>query len=62
MIADHLKRSIEEGAVPPPALAMAELGMEGDPPRPHSPGGWLAHLKEGLGGLRADYGPGSVSP
>ncbi|MFE3116283.1 contact-dependent growth inhibition system immunity protein [Streptomyces niveus] len=39
------------------ALAMAELGMEVDPPQPYSPSGWLAHLADGLGGFKADYGP-----
>lgn len=39
------------------ALAMAELGMEVDPPQPYSPSGWLAHLADCLGGFRADYGP-----
>ncbi|GGQ61573.1 hypothetical protein GCM10010216_24250 [Streptomyces flaveolus] len=113
MIADHLKRSIEEGVVPPPAvprthwewharfpdhdaavrdytattnpqlvarltgelhellalaleesdyaLAMAELGMETDPPSPYTPSGWLAHLADGLGGSKADYGPGPAA-
>ncbi|MFE5259234.1 contact-dependent growth inhibition system immunity protein [Streptomyces coelicoflavus] len=44
------------------ALATAELGMEVDPPRSYSPSGWLAHLSEGLGGFKADYGPGSATP
>ncbi|SCF95996.1 hypothetical protein GA0115255_1130210, partial [Streptomyces sp. Ncost-T6T-2b] len=37
-------------------LAMAELGMEVDPPQPYSPSGWLAHLADGLSGFKADYG------
>ncbi|MFI7893481.1 contact-dependent growth inhibition system immunity protein [Streptomyces sp. CACIS-1.16CA] len=40
------------------ALAVADLGMEVDPPRLYSRSGWLAHLAEGLGGFKADYGPG----
>ncbi|MFH9741224.1 contact-dependent growth inhibition system immunity protein [Streptomyces roseolus] len=129
VIADHLKRSIEEGVVPPPAvpgtrwewharfpelgqflggwfsqdmpdefpdhdaavrdyiattapqllarltgelhelraldldesacaLAVAELGMEVEPPRPYSLKGWLAHLADALNGFQADYGTG----
>lgn len=38
--------------------AMAELGMEVDPPQPYSPSGWLAHLADGLSGFKADYGTG----
>ncbi|MEU8561806.1 contact-dependent growth inhibition system immunity protein [Streptomyces cyaneofuscatus] len=43
------------------ALAMAELGMEVDPPHPYSPSGWLAHLADILGGFKADYGPGPTA-
>ncbi|MFC9619677.1 contact-dependent growth inhibition system immunity protein [Streptomyces sp. NPDC056930] len=39
------------------ALAVAELGMEVDPPAPYSPSGWLAKVADGLGGFRAEYGP-----
>ncbi|MFF6995197.1 contact-dependent growth inhibition system immunity protein [Streptomyces sp. NPDC008313] len=39
------------------ALAVAELGMEVDPPAPYSPSGWLAHLAARISGPRADYGP-----
>ncbi|MET9362655.1 contact-dependent growth inhibition system immunity protein [Streptomyces sp. NPDC006632] len=40
------------------ALALAELGMEVDPPAPYSPSGWLARVAERLGDgrFRADYG------
>ncbi|MEU2841408.1 contact-dependent growth inhibition system immunity protein [Streptomyces sp. NPDC007076] len=43
------------------ALAVAELGMEVDPPQPYSPSGWLAHLADTLGGFKADYGPGPAA-
>ncbi|MER7176540.1 contact-dependent growth inhibition system immunity protein [Streptomyces mesophilus] len=39
------------------ALAVAELGMEVDPPQPYSPSGWLALVAQQLGEPRADYGP-----
>ncbi|WP_156722305.1 contact-dependent growth inhibition system immunity protein [Streptomyces apocyni] len=39
------------------ALAMAELGMEVDPPAPYAPSAWLALLAERLAVPRADYGP-----
>ncbi|WP_199550631.1 contact-dependent growth inhibition system immunity protein [Streptomyces sp. N35] len=39
------------------ALAVAELGMEVDPPQPYGPGGWLAWVAQQLGEPRADYGP-----
>ncbi|MFE2508151.1 contact-dependent growth inhibition system immunity protein [Streptomyces naganishii] len=39
------------------ALALAELGMEVDPPAPFSPSGWLALVARRLGGPRPDYGP-----
>ncbi|MER6975744.1 contact-dependent growth inhibition system immunity protein [Streptomyces carpinensis] len=38
------------------ALAVAELGMEVDPPAPYSPGGWLAVAAGRLAAPRADYG------
>ncbi|GAB2972665.1 hypothetical protein GCM10023080_040990 [Streptomyces pseudoechinosporeus] len=38
------------------ALAVAELGMEVDPPAPYAPSGWLALVADRLGGPRADYG------
>ena len=41
------------------ALAVAELGMEVDPPAPHSPSGWLALVADRLTAPRADYGPPS---
>lgn len=43
------------------AVAVAELGMEVDPPEPYSPSGWLALAADRLGGFPADYGP-SGSP
>lgn len=39
------------------ALAVAELGMEVDPPAPYSPSGWLAVIAERFRGPRAEYGP-----
>lgn len=39
------------------ALAVAELGMEVDPPAPCSPSGWLAHLAHRLAQPGAEYGP-----
>ncbi|MBV7698202.1 contact-dependent growth inhibition system immunity protein [Streptomyces sp. TRM70350] len=39
------------------ALAVAELGMEVDPPAPYAPSGWLARVAERLAAPRADYGP-----
>ncbi|KOU76042.1 hypothetical protein ADK57_05740 [Streptomyces sp. MMG1533] len=39
------------------ALAVAELGMEVDPPAPYSPGGWLALVADRLSAPRAEYGP-----
>ncbi|GCB45606.1 contact-dependent growth inhibition system immunity protein [Streptomyces sp. NL15-2K] len=39
------------------ALAVAELGMEVDPPAPYSPGGWLALVADRLSGPRAEYVP-----
>ncbi|MGP4088768.1 contact-dependent growth inhibition system immunity protein [Streptomyces sp. KR55] len=44
------------------ALAVAELGMEVDPPTPYSPSGWLATVAERLGTPRPDYGPGAAPP
>ncbi|MEU3783674.1 contact-dependent growth inhibition system immunity protein [Streptomyces sp900129855] len=41
------------------ALAVAELGMEVDPPAPYSPSAWLALAASRLSAPRADYGPGS---
>lgn len=38
------------------ALAVAELGMEIDPPTPYSPSGWLALVADRLTAPRADYG------
>ncbi len=38
------------------ALAVAELGMEIDPPTPYSPSGWLAVVADRLTTPRADYG------
>ena len=43
------------------ALAVAELGMEVDPPAPYSPSGWLALVADRLTAPRADYGPPSGS-
>ena len=37
-------------------LAVAELGMEVDPPGPDTPGEWLAVLADRLGGLRPEPG------
>ncbi|WP_439943222.1 contact-dependent growth inhibition system immunity protein [Streptomyces sp. BBFR115] len=42
-------------------LAVAELGMEVDPPTQYSPSGWLAAVAERLGTLQAGYGPGAAS-
>lgn len=39
------------------ALAVAELGMEVDPPAPYAPGAWLALVADRIGGFRAEYGP-----
>lgn len=39
------------------ALAIAELGMEVDPPAPYSPSGWLALVADRLSGPRAEYVP-----
>ncbi|MEU8907223.1 contact-dependent growth inhibition system immunity protein [Streptomyces mirabilis] len=39
------------------ALAVAELGMEVDPPAPYAPSGWFALVAERLSGTRAQYGP-----
>ena len=36
------------------ALAVAELGMEVDPPAPYSPSGWLALVTDRLTEPRAD--------
>jgi hypothetical protein len=38
------------------ALAVAELGMEVDPPAPYSPRGWLALVADRLTGPQAKYG------
>ncbi|MEU7054621.1 contact-dependent growth inhibition system immunity protein [Streptomyces sp. NPDC046197] len=38
------------------ALAVAELGMEVDPPAPYSPSGWLTLVTEQLTAPRPDYG------
>jgi hypothetical protein len=43
------------------AVAVAELGMEVDPPAPYSPSGWLALVASRLGAPRAEYGPGPQS-
>ncbi|MGC9501327.1 contact-dependent growth inhibition system immunity protein [Streptomyces sp. WG7] len=40
------------------ALALAELGMEVDPPSSHGAGGWLTLVADRLGSPRAEYGPG----
>ncbi|GGW72700.1 hypothetical protein CP966_26715 [Streptomyces galilaeus] len=40
------------------ALAVAELGMEVDPPTPYSASGWLALTASRLSARRAEYGPG----
>ncbi|WP_328734991.1 contact-dependent growth inhibition system immunity protein [Streptomyces bobili] len=40
------------------AVAVAELGMEVDPPAPYSPSAWLAHAASRLSAPRAEYGPG----
>ncbi|MET9572996.1 contact-dependent growth inhibition system immunity protein [Streptomyces virginiae] len=37
------------------ALAVAELGMELDPPTQHSTGSWLASVADGLSGFRPEY-------
>lgn len=37
--------------------ALAELGMEVDPPAPYSPSGWIALVADRLTAPRADYGP-----
>lgn len=42
------------------ALAVAELGMEVDPPARYSPGAWLALVAERLQSPRADRGPGAA--
>ena len=39
------------------ALAVAELGMEVDPPAPYSPSGWLARVAEQLATPPADADP-----
>ncbi|MBB4711857.1 hypothetical protein BJ965_001739 [Streptomyces luteogriseus] len=39
------------------ALAVAELGMEVDPPAPYAPSGWLAHLADRLAQPSAAYRP-----
>ncbi|MER8083999.1 contact-dependent growth inhibition system immunity protein [Streptomyces sp. NPDC058316] len=39
------------------ALAVAELGMEVDPPTPYSASGWLAMVADRLSGFRAECGP-----
>lgn len=39
------------------ALAVAELGMEVDPPAPYTPSAWLAHVADRLTAPRPDYGP-----
>jgi hypothetical protein len=39
------------------ALAVAELGMEVDPPAPYAPSGWLARVAEQLARPPAEYGP-----
>ncbi|MFF8845754.1 contact-dependent growth inhibition system immunity protein [Streptomyces sp. NPDC015127] len=39
------------------ALALAELGMEVDPPAPYAPSAWLALVADRLAVPRADYGP-----
>ncbi|MFJ8138595.1 contact-dependent growth inhibition system immunity protein [Streptomyces sp. NPDC096013] len=44
------------------ALAVAELGMEVDPPAPYSPSGWLASAADRLGTPRADYRPPTQAP
>lgn len=40
------------------AVAVAELGMEVDPPAPFSPSGWLALVAERVATPRPEYGPG----
>ncbi|MGW5739392.1 MULTISPECIES: contact-dependent growth inhibition system immunity protein [Streptomyces] len=43
------------------ALAVTELGMEVDPPKPYSPSGWLALAADRLGRFQADRGhPGAT--
>ncbi|MFD7258106.1 contact-dependent growth inhibition system immunity protein [Streptomyces sp. NPDC059874] len=37
------------------ALAVAELGMELDPPAPHSTGSWLGSVADQLNGFRPEY-------
>ncbi|NUK54479.1 hypothetical protein HRW14_30290 [Streptomyces lunaelactis] len=39
------------------AVAVAELGMEVDPPAPYSPSGWLELVSDRLVAFRPDYGP-----
>ncbi|MDH2407442.1 contact-dependent growth inhibition system immunity protein [Streptomyces chitinivorans] len=53
-IHELLALSLEESDY---AVAVAELGMEVDPPAPYSPGAWLARLGERLTGPRPQYGP-----
>lgn len=38
------------------ALALAELGMEVDPPAPYAPSGWLALVAGRLSGPVTDHG------
>ncbi|WP_236243791.1 contact-dependent growth inhibition system immunity protein [Streptomyces sp. CC228A] len=39
------------------ALALADLGMEVDPPAPYAPSAWLERVAGRLAGPRAEYGP-----
>ncbi|MEV5429767.1 contact-dependent growth inhibition system immunity protein [Streptomyces sp. NPDC052701] len=39
------------------ALAVAELGMEVDPPAPYGPSAWLSLVADRLSNPRAEYGP-----
>ncbi|MCX4780266.1 hypothetical protein [Streptomyces sp. NBC_01264] len=68
LAADHIKQSIESGEVPRPsdlpetgldeadhAVAVAELGMELEPPGDHSPGSWLSSVADELSGFRPKY-------
>ncbi|EFL25840.1 conserved hypothetical protein [Streptomyces himastatinicus ATCC 53653] len=43
------------------AIALAELGMEVDPPAPYSPSGWLALIADRLTTEYPDYGPPSTT-
>ncbi|WP_030542612.1 contact-dependent growth inhibition system immunity protein [Streptomyces albus] len=56
-LAELLALDLEESDY---ALAVAELGMEVDPPAPYSPGGWLASLAARLGGGTPESATGTT--